>query len=57
MIEQLAFEADPVGATPEVNASLKSELVSQRGTSRAFRMVFLKPRAPVRRPHSVIVWM
>ena len=43
--------------TPEVKASRKSGLLSQRGTSITLSSVFRALRAPVSLPHSVIVWM
>jgi hypothetical protein len=43
--------------TPEVNASRKSALVSQRGANWSFNHVFLRLRAPIRAFHWRIVSM
>jgi hypothetical protein len=43
--------------TPDVNASRKSALASQRGTSWSFNNDFLRLRAPMRAFHWVIVSM
>jgi hypothetical protein len=43
--------------TPEVKASRKSALVSQRGTNRSFSNAFLGLRAPMRAFHWRIVSM
>jgi hypothetical protein len=57
VVEQLALEADLVGAHAGVNARRKWALVSQRGSSRSLSSVLLKLGAPIRAFHRLIVSM
>ena len=57
MVEEFALEADLLRADPERNASRKSRLVSQRGSSSILSSVFLKIGAPIRAFHLLIVSM